>query len=154
MRYYFRQAADERIEGPYEVAEIASMLASGRVGEGAEAVAATGQSAWALARSNEWRPVRAVLGSAVGSSSHIPESQSDSGVTAATVRSSIAQLLTGLGGLGTFAGGGIILYVAILGRTEGDAMFGGLGIVLLMIGLPLLALGRILRSGRAPTPPN
>ncbi len=73
-------------------------------------------------------------------------------MTRPTLWSQIRLVIGGLailfGGLGSVAGVAIIFYVIVFGQTEGDAMFGGAGMVLLVVGLPLLALGWLICRGR------
>lgn len=46
------------------------------------------------------------------------------------------------------------VYAFGFGRTEGDAMFGGAGVVMLVVALPMLVLGMLLRPRREATPPS
>ncbi len=65
------------------------------------------------------------------------------------IRVALAASAIALGGLGSIAGSAIILYVLFFtGRTEGDAMFAGAGVVLLVVALPLLAVGLLFRPRR------
>ena len=71
------------------------------------------------------------------------------------MRGTIATLAIFFGGLGTIAGPAILIYVANFGKTEGDAMFAGAGIVFLFVAIPLLAIGLLMRPRPpGPTPPN
>ena len=73
-------------------------------------------------------------------------------MTRPTIWSQIRLVIGGLailfGGLGSVAGVAIIFYVIVFGQTEGDAMFGGAGMVLLVAGLPLLGVCLLLRPRR------
>jgi hypothetical protein len=80
-------------------------------------------------------------------------SGSTTGIThRSRIRLAVAALATFLGGLGTIAGAAIIIYALGFGGTEGDAMFAGAGIVLLVVALPILAVGLVLWPRRGGTP--
>ena len=72
------------------------------------------------------------------------------------VRLAIATIAIFLGGLGTAAGTAMFiigLIRATIGANEGGAMQAGGGMVLLIVALPVLAVGLLLRR-RGTAPPN
>ena len=71
------------------------------------------------------------------------------------VRTAIAQLFMFLGGLGAFVGAAMFiigLLRATIGANEGGAMQAGAGIVILVVALPVLGVGLLLRPRRCPAP--
>jgi hypothetical protein len=66
----------------------------------------------------------------------------------------VATLAILFGAIGSFVGGAILVYAVGFGKTEGDAMFAGAGFFILIVALPLLGLGLLLRPRRQDTPPS
>ena len=65
--------------------------------------------------------------------------------TPSSTRVVLAALAIFLGGVGTVLGAAIVIYALGFGRTEGDAMFAGAGFLMLLIAVPVLGLGLLLR---------
>ncbi|MDH3292398.1 MAG: hypothetical protein OEO20_14035 [Gemmatimonadota bacterium] len=65
--------------------------------------------------------------------------------TTSTSRRDAATFAVRLGALAALAGGAILLYAIVFGRAEGDAMLGGAGGLLLLVGVALADLGLALR---------
>lgn len=74
--------------------------------------------------------------------------------TGSRMRVVVATLAIFFGAIGSVVGAAIVIYAFGFGRTEGDAMFGGAGVVMLVVALPMLVLGMLLRPRREATPPS
>ena len=73
------------------------------------------------------------------------------------VRLAIAQLMILLGGLGAVAGAAMFIigvFRATVGANEGGAMQAGGGVAILVVTLPILGVGLLVRPRRGATPPG
>lgn len=61
MRFYLRQTAESRIDGPHDLREVSRLVATGAVSIRAEVIEARGQTGFQLKRSREWQSISAYL---------------------------------------------------------------------------------------------